>query len=178
MASTQTHTKIERLSPLTLHSCQLCLSLNEQVLQDITLHKLPRSDIFRLSQHSQAVTCVSGGSVCVSVCEAKVSSQRPWVRKTHGSHVSPTHPPHPPTPPVLLSRRSILARVMQYHTHARARTHARTHVQAEIITATVTAMRKIKEQSAAYCRVAAGRQAVTARRERDYWDTHAHTISA
>lgn len=38
-------------------------------------------------------------------------------------------------------------------------------------------MRKIKEQSAAYCRVAAGRQAVTARRERerDYWNTLTHT---
>lgn len=36
-------------------------------------------------------------------------------------------------------------------------------------------MQKIKEQSAAYCRVAAGRQAVTARREREITGTRTHT---
>lgn len=51
----------------------------------------------------------------------------------------------------------------------------RTCTSRKIITATVTAaMQKIKEQSTANCRVAAGRQAVTARRERerDYCITH------
>ena len=60
------------------------------------------------------------------------------------------------------------ASVMQYFTH--------THTQAEIITVMVTVMQEIKEQSVYYS-MAAGRQAVTARRERDYWNTHTHTIS-
>lgn len=50
------------------------------------------------------------------------------------------------------------------------------HTQAEIITVMVTVMQEIKEQSTYYS-VAAGRQAVTARRERDYWNTHTHTQS-
>lgn len=58
-------------------------------------------------------------------------------------------------------------------------TLSRTCTSRQIITATVTAaMQKIKEQSAAYCRVAAGRQAVTARRERERLLEHTHTISA
>lgn len=40
----------------------------------------------------------------------------------------------------------------------------------------VTVMQEIKEQYVYYS-VAAGRQAVTARRERDYWNTHTHNLS-
>lgn len=66
--------------------------------------------------------------------------------------------------------------VMQHHTRVRMLTHTQTRREkAEIITAMVTLMQKIKEQST-YCSMAAGRQAVTARRERDYWNTHAHNL--
>lgn len=53
--------------------------------------------------------------------------------------------------------------------------YAISRTQAEIITVMVTVMQEIKEQSAFYS-MAAGRQAVTARRERDYWNTHAHSL--
>lgn len=55
------------------------------------------------------------------------------------------------------------------HTYARAHTGRNHNSDGDV-------MQEIKEQSR-YCSMAAGRQAVTARRERDYWNTHAHNLS-